>query len=606
MADKTATGYHVGLQPIGKRVELPAGRCLLDAARSAGVDLVAICGGEGWRYRCVVRLLSGRLSDISSVEREALTAEQLAQGYRLACQAEPCSDVKLDIPPESLATQQRLQLEGQELAIAPDPLVTSLDIKIDSRGLDDPRSDPSRVLDALESSSGTHLVIPHAVLREMSGELRKLDWAVRLGIRAGSVVSVTRSQSPLVGLAVDIGATKIAGYLVELASGRTLAKAGAVNPQIAYGEDVVSRIGYTNEHRDGRAVLQARMAKTLNELVAGLCREAGAERGRVADAVVVGNTAMHHRFAGLPVRQLGSAPYVPAVSDPLDIPACDLGLELAPGAFVHLPPNMAGYMGADYVAMAQATGAWETDRTVVALDIGTNTEVTLAKASRLWCRSCASGPAFEGAHIRDGMRAAPGAIERVQIVNVKVHLKTIEDQPPVGIGGSGILDAVGELLQTGYINRKGGFMEGLPGVSRVDEMLGFTLANASASGHGRPVFITRKDINEIQLAKAAIRTGVDLLLQEASATYNDIEAFIIAGAFSTYLDVKAGIRTVMFPPLPLLRVSQVGNAAGAGAQQMLVSTERRHSAARLAHRAQYVELPVHPDFTRRYMKALYF
>jgi uncharacterized 2Fe-2S/4Fe-4S cluster protein (DUF4445 family) len=605
MAEKDETKHRVDLEPIGKRAEITAGQTLLDAARTAGVDLVALCGGEGWCYSCVVRLLAGRLSAVTAVERDGLTAEQLAQGYRLACQAKPYSDVKLDIPPESLATQQRLQLEGQELATVPDPRVSFVDITIDPPTLEDLRSDATRVLDAVEAMSGTRPDMPYAMLRELSGQVRQLDWAVRLGVRDGAVVSMARPGSPLLGLAVDIGTTKVAAYLVELGNGRTLAKVGAVNPQISYGEDVVSRIGYTNDHPDGRAVLQSRMAEMLNELVTTLCAEVGAERGQVVDAVVVGNTAMHHLFAGLPVRQLGSAPYVPAITDPLDIRARDLGLELAPGAFVYLPPNIAGYVGADHVAMAQATGAWESERTLVALDIGTNTEVTLAKDGQIWCCSCASGPAFEGAHIQDGMRAAPGAIERVQIVNGKVHLKTIENRPAVGICGSGILDAISELLEAGYINRKGALKEGLPGVSSVDGMLRFTLVEADQTGHGRPVVITRKDINEIQLAKAAIRTGVELLLQEASASYDDIQDFIIAGAFGTYLDVHAGIRTGMFPPLPEARFSQVGNAAGAGARQMLVSTERRQAAERSARRVQYLELTVHPDFTSKFMRALY-
>jgi uncharacterized 2Fe-2S/4Fe-4S cluster protein (DUF4445 family) len=607
MAEKTGlTSYRVDLEPVGRRAEIAAGGSLLDAARSAGVDLVAICGGEGWCYSCVVRLLEGTLSPATDVERDAL-GDRLAQGYRLACQALPQSDVKLDIPPESLATQQRLQIEGQELPTLPDPRVVPVDVEMAPPTLEDLRSDATRLADAVEAVAGVRPEAPHPVLRELSCRLRELNWCGRAALRDGRLVSFVPRGGRLAGLAVDIGTTKVAAYLVDLATGATLAKAGAVNPQIAYGEDVVSRIGYTNEHDDGRAVLQSRMANTLNETVAALCTEAGVARDQVVDAVIVGNTAMHHLFAGLPVIQLGRAPYVAAVSDPLDIEARDLGLALAPGAHVHLPANIAGYVGADHVAMALATGAWTTGRTVVALDIGTNTEVTLTRGGRSWCCSCASGPAFEGAHIHDGMRAAPGAVERVQMVDGAVHLKTIENAAPVGICGSGILDAISELLHAGYIDRKGSLREGAAGVSRgEDNMLRFLLAPASQTGHGRPLLITRKDVNEIQLAKAAIRTGVDLLLQEAGATYDDIEEFIVAGAFGTYLDIGASVRVGMFPPLPLSRFSQVGNAAGAGARQMLVSVAQRDLAARLARRVQYVELTVHPDFTKKYMKALYF
>lgn len=607
------TIYHVDLEPIGRRVEIAAGQTLLDAARTAGVEMVAVCGGAGWCYTCIVRPLTGRLSPITQPEQDGLGAEQTAAGYRLACQAEPLSDVKVEIPPDSLATQQRLQLEGQETEHAPAPLVAAVDVSVAPATLEDLRSDVTRLQDAVAALDGSRPTFSHALLRDLSGQLRAQGWAARLALYrnppdcAPEVVAAVPTGAPLLGLAVDIGTTKIAAYLVELATGRTLAKAGAVNPQVAYGEDVLSRISYCVEHADGRAVLQARVAGALNKLVAELCEEVHATRSQVADAVIVGNTAMHHLFAGLPVDQLGRAPYVPVVSDPLDVPARDLGLGLAAGAYMHLPSNIAGFVGADHVAMALGTGAWETDRTIVAVDIGTNTEVTLTKGGRIWSCSCASGPAFEGAHIRDGMRAAPGAIERVQIAEGGVpRLKTIGDQPPVGICGSGIMDAVSELLRTGVINRKGVMTEGAPGVGREGDLLHYVLAASSVTGHGRPIVVTRKDINEIQLAKAAIRAGVDILLHEAGASTEEIEEFIVAGAFGTYLDIASTVRTGMFPPLPLALFKQVGNAAGAGARQMLVSAARRAFAAQRARQVTYVELTVHPEFTRKYMRALYF
>ena len=608
------TTHQVALEPIGRRVESAAGQTVLDAARSAGVEMVAVCGGAGWCYTCVIRPLTGKFSPLTQSERDGLSVEQLAAGYRLACQAEPLSDVKVEIPPDSLATQQRLQLEGHGVEYAPAPLVEAVDVTVAPADLDDLRADATRLQDAVEAIQGTRPIFPHSILRDLSPQLRAQGWSARLGVRRpdqavhnGQVIAVTPLGAPLLGLAVDIGTTKIAAYLVALATGRTLAKAGAVNPQVAYGEDVLSRIAYTNEHADGRAVLQARVAETLNRLVAELCAEAGAAQAQVADAVIVGNTAMHHLFAGLPVDQLGRAPYVPAISDPLDVPARDLGLELARGAHVHLPSNIAGFVGADHVAMALGAAAWETERTLVAVDIGTNTEVTVTKGGRIWCCSCASGPAFEGAHIRDGMRAAPGAIERVQIAEGgRPRLKTIGDLPPVGICGSGIMDAVSELLRAGILSRKGVIAENAPGVGRENDLLHFVLAAPAVTSHGRAVVVTRKDINEIQLAKAAIRVGVDILLHEAGAGYEEIEEFIVAGVFGTYLDIASTVRTGMFPALPLDRFKQVGNAAGAGARQMLISAERRTFAAQRARQVTYVELTVHPEFTRNYMKALYF
>jgi len=605
--------YHIDLEPIGRRVEITFGQTLLDAARAAGIDMVAVCGGAGWCYSCVVRPRTGALSELTQPEQDGLSAEQLAAGYRLACQTMPLSDVKVEIPPDSLATQQRLQLEGQENEYALAPLVEAVDVAVAPAGLGDLRADVTRLQDAVEALAGLRPTFPHSIVRELSGQLRAQDWSARLGLRrldhqgeTRQVVAMTTAGAPLLGLAVDIGTTKIAAYLVELATGRTLAKAGAVNPQVSYGEDVLSRIAYASEHADGRAILQSRVADALNQLVAELCAESGTSQSQVADAVIVGNTAMHHLFAGLPVDQLGRAPYVATISDPLDVLARDLGLTLAPGAYVHLPSNIAGFVGADHVAMALGTGAWETKRTVVAVDIGTNTEVTVTKDGRVWCCSCASGPAFEGAHIRDGMRAAPGAIERVQIVDGQPRLKTIGNQPPVGICGSGIMDVISELLKAGMINRKGAFVEGTPGLGRDGDLVYYLLAAPATTGHGRPIVVSRKDINEIQLAKAAIRVGVDILLREANIRYDEIEDFIVAGAFGTYLDIASTVRTGMFPPLLLERFKQVGNAAGAGARQMLISASRRALAAQRAREVTYVELTVYPEFDRQYMKALYF
>jgi uncharacterized 2Fe-2S/4Fe-4S cluster protein (DUF4445 family) len=604
MSTPSAMLHRVDLQPVGRRTELQTGQTLLDAARQAGVELNALCGGEGWCHGCKVRVASGSpLSPATLSESEALTPEQLAAGFRLACQAEPRGDVRVDIPPESLTAQQRLQVEGQGVDVPPDPVVVQVEVTVPPATLSDLRADTVRIRESLPLPG---LKFPVAVLSRLSERLRQQAWSIRLGVRGNEGVAVVPLGVPLAGLAVDIGTTKLAAYLVDLATGRTLAKAGAMNPQIAYGEDVISRISYTLEQEDGRTTLQRRLVEALNALVAVLCEQAGCSVDQVAEAVVVGNTAMHHLFAGLPVKQLGHAPYVPAVSEPLEFPAHEVGLELAAGAYVYLPSNVAGYVGADHVAMALGTGAWETDRTWVALDIGTNTEVTVTKGGCIWCCSCASGPAFEGAHIQDGMRAAPGAIERVQITDGRVHLRTIDNQPPVGICGSGILDAVSELVRTGIIDRKGAFRNGAEGVTVENGLPHFTLAAESATGHGRPVVITRRDINEIQLAKAAIRTGLEILLSEADAGYDEIEAFIVAGAFGTYLDLESSIRVGMFPPLPLACFKQVGNAAGTGARQLLVSAERRRTVMEVMPRVQYVELTVHPEFSGRYLRALYF
>ncbi len=599
----------VNMQPVGRRAEITPGMTLLEAAQSAGVELASVCGGMGVCDSCQVRLVEGSLSPPTLEEESLFSEQELAQGYRLACQALPTSDVKIDIPPESLTTPQRLQIEGQSVRVTPVPAVTAHDLDIEHPSLHDLRADTRRVNDALHAAGLT--ISPeynHTLLEVLSPRLRNLDWAARVVLRGDEVISLLPKGAPLAGLAVDVGTTKLAAYLVDLTSGETLAKAGAMNPQIAFGEDVISRIAYTEKHMDGRDVLQSRLVESLNLLLARLSQAVDYRIDQVVDAVVVGNTAMHHLFAGLPVSQLGHSPYVPAVGEAYELLASNVGLEMAPGCRVHLPPNIAGYVGADHVAMVLATDTWRAERTTLALDIGTNTEISLKHEDRLLCCSCASGPAFEGAHIRDGMRAAPGAIERVQINNQeqRIRLQTIGDQPPVGICGSGILEAVSEMYHSGVLDKRGALVGTHPLVRRREGLNEFVLARSDDSGHGKDILVTRRDVNEIQLAKGAIRAGIEILLAEAGITAEAIEDFIIAGAFGTYISVPSAIQVGMFPEIPLRRFRQVGNAAGAGARQMLVSTRQREFAQEIADQLEYIELSSHPNFTNEFSHRLFF
>ena len=606
----------IDFEPVGRRIDIPAGLTLLEAAQVAGVELVAICGGSGSCGTCRVRLARGELPPISPLEQAELTAEEIVAGYRLACQVTPSDDVQLDIPPESLAAPQRLQVEGQGIEIELDPILLPLDISIPPPDLSDLRSDVSRLREALTAQGYVSIDVNPFLLTDLSERLRTQNWSARLAMRGNEIIAVLPSQPAepapsaighsLLGLAVDIGTTKLAAYLVDLISGATLAKGGAMNPQIGYGEDVVSRIAYANEHTHGRKTLQQRLVAALNQLVASLCAEVHAHREQVVEAVIVGNTAMHHLFAGLPVRQLGTAPYVPVISERLELRAHDIGLEIAPGAYVYLPPNIAGYVGADHVAMLLALDVAQKPHTTIALDIGTNTEISLVSEGRHWSCSCASGPAFEGAHIHDGMRAAPGAIERVRIMDGNVRLHTIGGLAAVGICGSGILDAIAELLKIEAIDRRGSLKEKHPRSRQRNGRVEFVLCPLEASGHGRDVIVTRSDVNTIQLAKGAIRAGVEVLLEEAGKTDADIEEFIVAGAFGTYLDLGSAVRIGMFPDLPRERFRQVGNAAGTGARQLLLSAARRREADRIAQKVEYIELTTHPAFTEEYYKGLIF
>lgn len=601
-----ARTYLVDMEPVGRRTEVEPGATLLEAAQAAGVGLMSLCGGEGWCESCLIRLVSGALTPPTVAEEDALGEELIEQGYRLACQARPLSNVKIDIPPESLTTPQRLQIEGQDVPVKLDPLIRVVDVSLTLPTLYDLRPDATRLEDALADKGHAPVHLSLSVLADLSDRLRAYGWSARVALRQDKVVAILPPESRCLGLAVDIGTTKLAAYLLDMETGDVLAKMGAMNPQIAYGEDVISRIAYTDQHDGGRQLLQERLVEALNEMITAMCAEISLLPGQIVQAVVVGNTAMHHLFAGLPVRQLALSPYVAAVGKALAFRAHEIGLGIAPGAHIQLLPNIAGYVGADHVAVILSTGIWQTTRTVIAVDIGTNTEITLAVGGRLLSCSCASGPAFEGAHIRDGMRAAPGAIERLQIVDGEVRIFTIGNEPPVGICGSGILDAVAEMRATGILDDKGALQASHPHVRIGDrKQPEFVLVPSNQAGHGRDIILSRQDVNEIQLAKGAIRAGIEILMAEAGITANDIEEFIVAGAFGTYISIPNAIRVGMFPELPVERFRQVGNAAGMGARLALLSAGQLKTAADIAERVEYIELTTHAAFQKVFLKAMF-
>ncbi|MEA3345615.1 MAG: ASKHA domain-containing protein, partial [Chloroflexota bacterium] len=406
------------------------------------------------------------------------------------------------------------------------------------------------------------------------------------------------------GLAVDVGTTKLAAYLVDMTTGRTLAAQGAMNPQIAYGEDVMARLTYARQHETGADELQAAVVEAIGELLQELCQEGERHCDQVVEAVLVGNTAMHHLLLGLPTRQLGEAPYVPAVREALDVKAHDLDMSLAPGAYVHLLPNIAGFVGADHVAMLLATGIDESAERVLGLDIGTNTEVALRANGRFLACSTASGPAFEGAHIQHGMRAAAGAIEHLRIAPSGVEYQAIEDLPPVGLCGSGILDAVAQMRLAGVLNDRGGFLNEHPRVREGERGLEFLLVPAAESGTGQDIVLTRGDVGEIQLAKGAIQAGINVLLDEAQLQAEELDAVIVAGAFGTYIDIDSAIAIGLLPDLPRERFRQVGNAAGMGAKRALLSRAERRRAQQLAREVEYIELTTDPRFSIQFAEAM--
>ena len=598
------TNFRIDFQPVGRRGESPSESSLLETARRMGVGLSGLCGGHGKCRTCRVKILEGKGSDPTPSEKETFSAEELRQGWRLACQAYPSSDCKVHVPPESMTAPQRTQVEGLEISVPPEPSVQAYPIKLEESTLSKVRADDESLLQTLRREQGLSCTRTDIeVARRFSSLVRSWDWECQVSVRGEEVIRVAPRPSPVLGFAVDLGTTKIAGYLVNLKNGRTLASRGLMNPQISYGEDIISRIQATLESESVARDMQKVVVEALNQLASDLCREAGAAVTDIVDAVIVGNTAMHHLLLGLPVKQLVVAPFVPAVSRALDCKARDMGLSLASGAYVHCLPNIAGFVGGDHMAMLLAVTQMKPSGLVMALDIGTNTEVSLIDGERISSVSCASGPAFEGYHIRHGMRAARGAIEKVRMENNTVQIQTIDDAPPAGLCGSGVLDAMAQLFLAGVVDGSGRMLEGHPRVRTGTDCREFLLVAEGESGAPAAVVLTQHDIRELQLAKAAIRTGIQVLLETSGRKEQELDQVLIAGAFGSYIDISSAVAIGMMPALPLDRFTQAGNAAGMGARMALISATQRVKAQTLASQVKYVELGSAPHFNEIFLKA---
>jgi len=605
----------VDFQPFGKRVEIMPGSTLLDAARLGGIPLTSDCGGAGSCGQCevIVRDQPEALEKLTITEEDSLTQNQINHGYRFACQAVIKTNVKVDIPVSSMITGQRLQVESNnhkaiKAGSWDDLIIKPYLIKVPSPSLHDLRGDLDRVFDGLaEKHNCTNLTASPNVVRLLSSLLRNHNWQVKVIVRDKKIVNFLPPDARPIGLAVDLGTTKVAAYLVDLVTGEVLSSEGYPNPQIGYGEDVISRLVYAKNKPEGRDILSKAVVTTLNELTNILTKRAGLSMDEICEFCVVGNTAMTHLMLNLPVDQLSLAPYVPASAREQEMRAIDLGLKTRGDVQLHVPACVAGFVGADHVAMALASSIGEDDRTVLGVDIGTNTEIILSKkgSDRLYSLSCASGPAFEGAHIKCGMRAADGAIEKIKIDHTNISLQTIGNVPPVGICGSGIIDVIAELRKNDILNQRGRLQADLPGVQKGLHGLEYLLVSGKDSGTGEPITVTQHDIDEILQAKGAIMAGIEVLLNESGVPVEELDEIIMAGAFGTFLNLDTAVAIHLVPDAPLEKFNQVGNAAGDGARELLFSKKARERANYLSRKIEYIELSVNRSFRRAYAKSMW-
>jgi uncharacterized 2Fe-2S/4Fe-4S cluster protein (DUF4445 family) len=626
--------------PSGRRGRVPQGTTVLDAARDLGVSIESICGGRLTCNKCRIRLEEGEFQKHGIVSRDEnlspATDEELAfleklgsLDCRLSCNATVRGDVLVFVPEESRGQKQVVRKTAREMVIDVRPAVRQVYVEVDEAQLGQHSGDWGRVQAALAQQwqiEARRIDLP--VLRRLQSVLREDDWAVTVTLWEDEVIDVQPGyEEGIYGLAVDVGSTTVAGYLCDLRTGEVLATNSIMNPQVTYGEDLMSRVSYAMSHKDGLDKMHEAIIEALNRLAAGAAREAGLQARNVHELVVVGNTTMMHIFLGINPIELGGAPFALANRDAMDLKARDLGLRLHRGANVHVLPAQAGHVGADNVGVLLAEQPYDQDEIVLTVDVGTNAEIVLGNREWMYSASSPTGPALEGAQITFGMRAAPGAIERVRIDPQTKEARfrvigddrwsdewqigadvPVEKQPKhlaAGICGSGIIEVVVEMFLAGIIRPDGRFDPDFDGPrAQWDGRTGsYVLATAEQSAAGKPIVISQDDVRNVQLAKAALYAGAKLLMNKAGV--KRVDRVVLAGAFGSYIDPRQAMILGLIPDCDLEQVYAVGNAAGDGARIALLNREKRREAQEIAHWVIYIETAVDSDFQEAFVDAIH-
>ena len=585
--------FTLGFPQLEREISSHEGETIFQAARRSGVRIIGACGGRGVCGTCRMLVIEGEID-----EAGGKTELDGKPRWIKACQVRPQSDCIVEIAQRSLAPVVRAEFEtGDTVEILPlDPAVVSQDISVPEATLVDTLSDLDRVSRALSSPPPA---IDLLAARQLPGALRGGSWSLRAHIREREFIGFSPAGRRPLGLAVDLGTTNVAGFLVDLHSGARIASLGIENPQVAWGADVISRMNHAIQGPTNAAELRQAASTAINAIAHDLCASIGAETADIVDGAICCNTAMHHLLIGLPVRQLGRAPFVAAVRDAMDVKARELELAICPGAYVHIAPNIGGFVGSDHVTALLAThDLWRDAATAMVMDIGTNTEISLIHRGAIASVSCPSGPALEGGNISCGMRAAEGAIERVTVVDGRLTIETIGNRQAAGLCGSGVIDALAALRQAGILDDGGRLAGEHPDIAELDGARVVLLAPG--------VHFNQHDVRAVQLAKAAIRTGIELLLRERGLQEDDIALVVIAGAFGSYIDISNAVAIGLLPALSLERFRQVGNAAGAGVRQILASRQARARARELAQACRYLELSTRDDFQKTFLNNIGF
>jgi uncharacterized 2Fe-2S/4Fe-4S cluster protein (DUF4445 family) len=622
--------------PSGRRARVPLGTPLLQAARSLGVDIDSVCGGRGLCGRCQVVVAEGdfpkhgvcsrasHLSPWSAVEEAYGRAQPLPSGRRLSCSAQVQGDVVIDVPPESQVHRQVVRKAAEAHDIELDPVVHLHYVEVQPPDMHDPSGDLRRLEDALDFEWRlTGLACDVRVLQQLQTALRKGGWKVTVAVHGGrQIIAVWPGfRERAYGVAVDVGSTTIAAHLCDLASGEVVAAAGAMNPQIRFGEDLMSRVSWVMMHEGGETELTAVVRAAINALVADVAKQAGIVPADILEATFVGNPIMHHLLLGISPVELGGAPFALATDSSLTLWATEIELAIHRNARIYVLPCIAGHVGADAAGVVLAERPDLGDEMTLLIDIGTNAEIVLGNRKRLLACSSPTGPAFEGAQVSCGQRAAPGAIERVRIdpATLEPRFKVIGSElwsdergfaeaaaatGVTGICGSGIIEAIAELFLAGVI-RSDGTIDGAlaPRNARIEpDGRTFAYRLVDAAGERAALRVTQSDVRAIQLAKAALYAGARLLMERLGV--ERVDRIRLAGAFGTHIDVKYAMVLGLIPDCRLDAVSSAGNAAGTGARIALLDRRARGIVEALVRRIEKVETAIEPRFQEFFVEAM--
>ena len=594
-------------------ITVPTGVSAFDAASWNGIAIDSTCGGYGTCKKCKIQVTNGDVPP-SKLDSRAFTQDEIAQGWRLACLVRTVTDVSIDVPP--LTTRPKAATVGVGRQVILRPAVQKRYVELTEPTLHDQRTDIVRLLDAIEDIEAT---VSLDSIRNLPRILRAADFKVTAVFIDQALIDVEPGDTTAIryGVAYDLGTTTVVATLLDLNTGVPLAVKSMLNKQQPFGADVITRISATMMDPTALDRLRSLAQATLAELTKEVCEEAGINPLHVYEVALAGNATMTQLVLGIDPEPLGVAPFIMASADYPDVEASELGISIHPRAKAVILPSLGAYVGGDIVAGALASGMDRDKRLRLFIDVGTNCEIILGNGEKILATAAPAGPAFEAASIKCGVRAASGAIETVKIVDGDLVIGTIEDTPAIGICGSGLVDACAVLVQVGLLDHSGRFVtaeiaaEVSPLLAprlleREGERVFVLTWGANVGDPSDAVFLTQRDVRELQFAKAAIATGWALLLEEFDVEERDIQQVLLAGSFGSYLSPASAIKIGLVPKLSVLRIVSAGNVAGEGAKMVLLSAQERHGASALLEEIDYVELSDRADFNDKFVTRLSF